>query len=208
MQMASRSILFYSILFCSKILQMMMFGFVGRKKKFKLLCVLTLFTAEVKHCMVQHQHGLQMKQRKMKLAAVFSLLRGRCVVVNIVPIGGKTTMLMHLIIMASSFITALNQLFCPLLSQQQGNFSYQDPQHLYLFSVFAQTQMTQWQSLVLGTESFSTHPVLSVTSKIWTKQFLVMAEVKFWKINFWRSRANSFCLQISILKTKLLQEQW
>lgn len=40
-------------------------------------------------------------------------------------------MLMHLTVMASSSITALNKLLSPLLSQQQGNFSYQDPQHLY-----------------------------------------------------------------------------
>lgn len=65
----------------------MMFGFVGGKK-IKFLCVLTQFTAEVKHCMVQHQHGLQIKQRKIKHC--LSLLQGRCAVVNIVPIEEKT----------------------------------------------------------------------------------------------------------------------
>lgn len=54
----------------------MMFGFVGEKKiKFKLLCVLTLFTAEGKHCMVQHQHGVQMEQENKVSSSVFPFFR-------------------------------------------------------------------------------------------------------------------------------------
>lgn len=193
--MTSRSILFYSILFWSEILQMMIFGFMGKKKKFKLLCVLIWFTAEVKHCMVQHQHRLKMKEWKIKLAAVSFPSSGKICSGKYSANKGKTTRLMHLIIMASSFISAPKQLFSPLLPQLQGNFSYQDPQFLYLLSVFAQTQMTQRQCLVLGTESFSIHLPQSfpsalchyqlLTSEIWTKKFL-KAEVKFWKRNYWR----------------------
>lgn len=173
----------------------MIFGFVGKKKKFKLLCVLIWFTAEVKHCMVQHQHRLQMKEWKIKLAAVSFPSSGKICSGKYSATKGKTTRLMHLIIMASSFISAPKQLFSPLLPQLQGNFSYQDPQFLYLLSVFAQTQMTQRQCLVLGTESFSIHLPQSfpsalchyqlLTSEIWTKKFL-KAEVKFWKRNYWR----------------------
>lgn len=165
----------------------MMFGFMGGKK-FKLLCVLILFTAEVKHWMVQHQHRLQMKQWKIKLAAVSFPSSGKICSGKYSANRGKATLLMHLIVMASSFITAPNQLFSPLLSQQQGNLSWQDPQHPYLLSVFAQTQMTQRQCLVLGTGGFSIrlpHSFPSalchyqvLTSKIWTKKFL-KAEVKF-----------------------------
>lgn len=71
MQMASRSILFYSILFCSKILQMMMFGSLGGKES--LNCF--VFTAEVKHSMLQHQHGVQMNQENKVSSSVFPFFR-------------------------------------------------------------------------------------------------------------------------------------
>lgn len=65
-----------------KILQIRMLESIG-KKKFKLLCVLILLTGEVNLYMVQHQHRLQMKQWKIKLAAVFfpssgKICNGKC----------------------------------------------------------------------------------------------------------------------------------
>lgn len=49
----------------------MMFGFVGGKES--LDCF--VFTAEVKHCTVQHQHGVQMKQENKISSSVFPFFR-------------------------------------------------------------------------------------------------------------------------------------
>lgn len=87
-------------------------------KKFKLLCVLILFITEVKHCAGQHQHRLQMKEWEMKLAAAFFPSSGKICSGKYSANRGKNIMLMYLIIMTFSFITAVSQLFSPLVSQQ------------------------------------------------------------------------------------------
>lgn len=161
-----------------------------------MLCVLTLFTAEVKHCMVQHQLGLQMKQRKIKLAAVSFPSSGKICSGKYSANRRKNTMLIHLIIMASSFITALKQQFSPCCHSSRDISATR----IHIFIYFLSLARPKWHSdsAWRGHWTFSSRPGLSVVTtarlKGWTQQFLLVTEVKFWERNYWRSEANSFCL--------------